>query len=106
MALGMENAKGKTPMDMADDEYLRCDSFMETPDDDAMMAYTAKFVAPKEEESLSSTARVTGLIKACKDDVPDKVHLLLEKQADPNESDKSGTTVLMHAVRLKNLTIA
>jgi len=106
MALGLENSKGKTPMDMSDDEYLRCDSAMDTPDDDAMLAYTAKFVAPKEDDTHTSTAKVTGVIKAAKDDLSDKLHLLLEKQADPNERDKSGTTPLMHAIRLKHLEIA
>lgn len=104
VALDMENNKGKTPMDMADCEYLRCENLMESPADDSMLSYAVGYEGAKAKEPKSN--KLEGVIKACKDDLEDKLYLLLQKKADPNEADKNGSTALMHASQQKNLKIA
>jgi len=79
VALDMENNKGKTPMDMADCEYLRCEHSLESPADESMQRYAVGFEGAKAKEPKSS--KLEGVIKACKDDLPDKLHLLLEKKS-------------------------
>merc|ERR1712025_413970 len=107
MALGLENSNGKTPMDMADCEYLRCESVMDE-EDHAMIA-TLDYETRnhlKKQKTRKNEKKLDSVIKACKDDLPDKVFLLLQKQADPNERDKTSTTPLMHASRHGNIKIA
>lgn len=108
VALDIENNKGRTPMDMADCEYLRCEHSLETPADDVMHRYAVGYEGAKAKEGIErkKSNKLEGVIKACKDDLQDKVYLLLQKKADPNETDKSGSTALMHASRQKNLKIA